>query len=239
MRIFHRLNRFSEDMDFSLIKADPKFSMADYLNSLKEGLKSYGFEMNASYKKKQRESAVQSAFLKGNTSYHLVKIMSMKKPISGVPNNALISLKVEVDTDPPNGATYERLYRLLPSPFSALLFDRPSLFAGKVHALLCRNWLNREKGRDFYDYVWYLQKDIELNIVHLENRMRQTGHWQGEKNLTKERLVSLLEERFTKVNFNRVKDDVIPFISDPLPLSSYNREFFISITQQYLRIKQP
>src|SRR5690554_1550697 len=164
--------------------------------------------------------------------------MSMEKPISGVPNNAVLSIKIEIDTDPPEMATYEHLFRLLPTPFSVLLFDPPSLFAGKLHALLCRNWLNREKGRDFYDYVWYLQQKIELNIAHLEKRMRQTGHWTSKESLTKEILISLLTERFTKTNFERVKEDIIPFIPTSESLSSYSKELFISITKQYLRIKQ-
>ncbi len=236
LRIFHGLNRFSEDMDFSLKVPDSNFSMDEYINFAQEELNSYGFEMDASTKPKQLISPIKSGFLKGNTLNHLVKVFSMDKIISGVPNNAVISIKIEIDTDPPSGANYERLYRFLPFNFSALLFDLPSLFAGKLHALLCRNWQTREKGRDFYDYVWYLQKGVPLNINHLEQRMRQTGHWKGESNLSKESLIELLNSRFSEVDFNQVVNDVVPYITDYPALSSYSKEFFTTITKQYLKI---
>jgi hypothetical protein len=237
LRIFHGLDRFSEDMDFSLIHTDSSFSMQNYLESMEEGLQSYGFHMKASFKEKRKSTAVQSAFLKGNTIQHLVEIMAMEAPISGVPNNAILSIKVEIDTEPPEGATYERHIRLLPSPYSVLLYDLPSLFAGKMHALLCRNRQNREKGRDFYDYVWYLQQGIKLNISHLEQRMRQSGHFQGESKLTKDELFNLLENRFNRADFPLIQADVMPFIPNPKTLELYSKEFFTSITAQYLMIQ--
>lgn len=237
LRIFHNLNRFSEDMNFSLKEPNPNFSMAGYLKIAEEELNSYGFEMYASYKEKQANSAIRSGFLKGNTANHFVKILSHNKPISGVSNNAQLSIKVEIDTDPPSGANYENLYRFLPFNFSATLFDLPSPFAGKLHALLCRSWATREKGRDFYDYVWYLQNNVKLNINHLEQRMRQTGHCNGEEILTKKSLTDLLNNHFNKVNYDQIKNDIIPFISDSSSLSTYSKDFFISITQQYLRIR--
>lgn len=234
LRIFHNLNRFSEDMVFSLKEVDSNFSMDEYVVFAQQELNSYGFEMDFSTKPKQFVSPIKSGFLKGNTLNHLVKVFSMDKPISGVPNNAVISIKIEIDTNPPRGANYERLYRFLPFNFSASLFDLPSLFAGKLHALLCRSWQTREKGRDFYDYVWYLQKGVAININHLEQRMRQTGHWMGELNLSKEALIDLLNKRFSEVDYNQVVDDIAPFITDLSTLSSYNKEFFITITKQYL-----
>ncbi len=237
LRIFHGLDRFSEDMDFSLIHTDASFSMQNYLESMEEGLQSYGFHMKASLKEKRKSSAVQSAFLKGDTIQHLIEFMAMEVPISGVPNNAKLSIKLEIDTQPPEGATYERRIRLLPSPYSVLLYDLPSLFAGKMHALLCRNWQNREKGRDFYDYVWYLQQGVQLNITHLEQRMRQSGHYQGKSKLTKDELLILLEHRFNRADFPLIKQDVMPFIPNPKTLELYSKEFFTSITTQYLTIK--
>ena len=234
LRIFHNLNRFSEDMVFSLKEVDSNFSMDEYVVFAQQELNSYGFEMDFSTKPKQFVSPIKSGFLKGNTLNHLVKVFSMDKPISGVPNNAVISIKIEIDTNPPRGANYERLYRFLPFNFSASLFDLPSLFAGKLHALLCRSWQTREKGRDFYDYVWYLQKGVAININHLEQRMRQTGHWMRELNLSKEALIDLLNKRFSEVDYNQVVDDIAPFITDLSTLSSYNKEFFITITKQYL-----
>ncbi len=237
LRIFHGLDRFSEDMDFTLIESQSDFSMDPYLFRIERDLNSYGFTMSASMKEKKSRTAIQSAFLKGNTLEHLVHIFSMQRPVTGVPNNAVLTIKIEIDTSPPKGATYERLYRLLPTPFSALLYDLPSLFAGKVHALLCRKWATREKGRDFYDYVWYLQRHVTLNIAHLEERMRQTNHWTAAETLSESSLHTLLRERFAQVDYQQIQEDVIPFIQDPSKISLYSKEFFVSITDQYLRVQ--
>ncbi|MFA5447459.1 MAG: nucleotidyl transferase AbiEii/AbiGii toxin family protein [Sphaerochaeta sp.] len=237
LRIFHGLDRFSEDMDFTLIESQSDFSMDPYLFRIERDLNSYGFTMSASMKEKKSRTAIQSAFLKGNTLEHLVHIFSMQRPVTGAPNNAVLTIKIEIDTSPPKGATYERLYRLLPTPFSALLYDLPSLFAGKVHALLCRKWATREKGRDFYDYVWYLQRHVTLNIAHLEERMRQTNHWTAAETLSESSLHTLLRERFAQVDYQQIQEDVIPFIQDPSKISLYSKEFFVSITDQYLRVQ--
>lgn len=237
LRIFHGLDRFSEDMDFTLIESQSDFSMDPYLFRIERDLNSYGFTMSASMKEKKSRTAIQSAFLKGNTLEHLVHIFSMQRPVTGAPNNAVLTIKIEIDTSPPKGATYERLYRLLPTPFSALLYNLPSLFAGKVHALLCRKWATREKGRDFYDYVWYLQRHVTLNIAHLEERMRQTNHWTAAETLSESSLHTLLRERFAQVDYQQIQEDVIPFIQDPSKISLYSKEFFVSITDQYLRVQ--
>ncbi|MPM68947.1 hypothetical protein SDC9_115884 [bioreactor metagenome] len=159
----------------------------------------------------------------------------MAPPLSGIPNNALIKIKIEVDTNPPGGAEYERKFQLLPQPYSVLVFDRPSLFAGKLHALLCRNLKQREKGRDFYDYVWYLTEGIPVNIHHLEQRMRQSGHWCMEAPLTLELVKHKLLTRFDSLDFQAVKQDVNPFIPNPSVLDIWDKEFFSAITRDQLK----
>ncbi len=234
LRIFYGLDRFSEDMDFSLINSKSDFNLQDYLSTIEFELNSYGFEMSAKLKVKNNLSTVQSAFIKGNTLVQLIRIMDMHSPISGVPNNEVITIKIEIDTEPPNGAKYEQKFRLQPQPFSVKLYDQPSLFAGKLHALLCRNWKQRIKGRDFYDYIWYLSKNIPLNIPHLEARMIQTGHWTVTGSLTLSKVKDLLYEKFGKIDFEKAKEDVIPFISDPGELTIWTKEFFTAITKEKL-----
>jgi predicted nucleotidyltransferase component of viral defense system len=234
LRIFYGLDRFSEDMDFSLQTKQQDFSLVPYLKAIERGLNSHGFEISAEKIMKHGQSQVQTAFLKGNTLIHLMKILSLEPPVSGVPNNALIKVKLEIDTDPPGGAAFERKYKLLPQPYSVLLYDRPSLFAGKLHALLCRNWRQREKGRDFYDFVWYLREKIPVNISHLEARMRQSGHWQTDEPLTMHSLQSMLSQKFADLDYDTVKKDVIPFVPNPSVLDIWNKEFFQSITKDML-----
>lgn len=237
LRIFYGLDRFSEDMDFSLKTKDETFKLETYLPAIEQGLNSYGLEIGAHYKQKQNFSNVQSAFLKGNTIVHLVKITAMTPPISGIPNYESIKIKIGIDTNPPGGAEYEQKFRILPQPYSVLLYDRPSLFAGKLHALLCRNWKQREKGRDFYDYVWYLAEGIPVNLYHLEQRMRQSGHLLDEEPLTLELVKRKLLDRFDSLDFQTVKQDVSPFIPNPSVLDIWGKEFFSAITKEQLKGK--
>jgi hypothetical protein len=179
LRIFYDLDRFSEDLDFSLIKPDASFDLSVYFRALRDELNSYGFDVEIEKKEKTAASAVQSAFIKGGTLINLIKIGPANPQLTGISKDELIRIKIEIDTDPPEGAAYEVKYRLVPAPYSVRLYDRPSLFAGKLHALLCRNWKSRVKGRDFFDYLWYLSKDIPLNSIHFDARMRQSKHWTG------------------------------------------------------------
>ena len=225
LRIFHGLDRFSDDMDFSLKHADPDFNLQPYLDTIETLLNSYEFEMTTEIRHKVSESPVKVI--------HLVKIRSLHPPISGVANNEVLKVKLEVDTDPPAGARYEQKYRLQPQPYTSLLYDLPSLYAGKVHALLCRNWASRVKGRDFYDYLWYLSRHTDLNTGHLEQRMRQSGHWDAEKPLGREDVKQLLIQRFSSVDFNQAKEDIIPYLKDPLGVELWDESFFVGITRDY------
>ena len=239
LRIFYGLDRFSEDMDFSLIQPESNFSLKDYLSAMEIELNSYGFEMSAEYKDKKNLSTVQSAFIKGNTLVQLISIMDTQPPISGVPNNEVIKIKIEIDTNPPAGAVYEQKFRLQPQPFSVKLYDRPSLFAGKLHALLCRNWKRRIKGRDFYDYIWYLSEGIPVNLPHLEARLIQTEHLSDAGSLSLSEVKELLYQRFEQVNFEQAKEDIIPFISNPDKLEIWSKDFFTAVTQEKLLVSVP
>jgi len=234
LRIFYDLDRFSEDMDFSLLKPDPDFNLRQYLTVIEKELNSYGFEMSTALQVKKNDSAVKSALVKGNTLIQLINIMALQSPVSGVPNNEFIKIKIEVDTNHPKGAGYEQKFRLLPQPFSVKLYDSPSLFAGKLHALLFRNWKQRLKGRDFYDYIWYLTEGIPVNLNHLKARMVQTKHLAESELLTLSGLKELLYNKFVSMDFDLAKNDVLPFISDPGKLAIWNKDFFTSVTHDLL-----
>ena len=233
LRIFYGLDRFSEDMDFSLSKEDKVFDLSQYFSILEEELYSVGLEMSVESKAKRQETPVQSAFLKGNTLKHLLKIIPAKNTPLQIPSNEILKIKFEVDTNPPKLANYETKYRLLPSPFAVKLYDKPSLFAGKLHALLCRSWKNRVKGRDFYDFIWYVSNKTSVNLPHLQKRMEQTGHWNNDKILTIAKLKNLLKERFHSVNFEDAKRDIQPFIANRSILDLWSTEFFCAITDEW------
>lgn len=237
LRIFHRLDRFSEDLDFSLIKKDSKFDISPFTKAVRSELGSFGLEMRVEEKTKSSDSAIKSAFIKGGTQVHLLKITSLKPPVSGVHPGELIKIKLEVDTDPPPGAEYDIKYHLVPIPFSVRVFDLPSLFAGKVHALLCRGWQGRVKGRDYYDFIWYLSRGVPLNSAHLAARLAQTGDIGKKGKLTEKDIRQRLNERFEATDFSRAKRDILPFIKDHRAIELWSEDFFASVTKDKLKIK--
>ena len=234
LRIFYGLDRFSEDMDFSLQSQDSDFQIEKYFPSLEKELLANGFELQIEKKKKSVESDVQSAFLKGGTLVHLLKIVPADKKILGISNNELIKIKFEVDTNPPAGAGYEIKYGLLPIPYAVKMYDEASLFAGKIHAVLCRSWKKRVKGRDFYDYLWYLARGTSVNILHLQKRLEQSGEWTSDEILTLPKIIDLLCQHFAAVDFEQAKQDVLPFITDSRKLDMWNKDLFCSVTMERL-----
>ena len=236
LRIFHGLPRYSEDLDFSLDKPDDTFDINKYLPYVEKELSAYNFSMTVRKKEKTRENAVQSAFIKGNTVQNVLEIMPRDYNVAGVNPDAVIKIKFEIDTNPPESAEFQYMNSINPTPYRAKLYDLPSLFAGKVHAVLCRDYKNRVKGRDFFDYIWYLRKGCKINLLHLQRRLEQSGKWDCSEDLTLDRLKELLISRFTNINFNSAKADVEKFLSahDRESLSVWDSEFFIDITNRYL-----
>jgi predicted nucleotidyltransferase component of viral defense system len=229
LRIFHGLQRFSEDLDFSLLQPKPDFSLKAYLGAVADELAAWGFEFRAEGIEKTNPSSIESAFLKGSTVINLLQIGAPPEIASRLPKGQLIRIKLEIDTDPPPGATTEMLTRLVPTPHQARVYDLPSLFAGKLHAVLCRNWKSRVKGRDFYDLVWYVGRSVPLNLSHLESRMRQSRDWPLETPLTVTALRKRLEERFSSIHFDQAKEDIAPFVKDSRELSLWSESFFMNL----------
>lgn len=175
LRIFYGLDRFSEDLDFSLMTKNENFELADYFPVLEKELAAFGMRVELEKKHKSIDSQVQSAFLKANTKEHLLFFYG-NQDVPGINSGEKIRIKFEVDTNPPDFASFNRRYRLLPSPYEINLYDAPSLFAGKIHAVLCRAWKNRTKGRDLYDYVFFLARNTAVNLDHLHARLIQSGY---------------------------------------------------------------
>jgi predicted nucleotidyltransferase component of viral defense system len=238
LRIFYGLDRFSEDLDFSLLKSDKNFDLTSFTQVVQDELGAYGLEMTVKEKIKQHDSPVKSAFIKGGTQIHIMKIASVQPPVTGINSQELLRIKLEVDTNPPPGATFEMKYQLRPVPYSVRLYSPSSLFAGKMHALLCRSWKTRVKGRDFYDYVWFLSKSIPVNITHLTQRMKQTGHLPADTVLTEEDLKNRLRKRFTSVDFDQARKDVLPFIKNPGAVGLWSADFFSTITDDKLKVEK-
>ena len=174
LRIFYGLDRFSEDLDFSLETADTSFDLTSYFPVLEKEVKAFGLNVTIMEKEKTKESNIRSAFLKGNTREHLLLFYADEQTAGSVARNEAVKIKFEVDVTPPAYATFEHKYRLLPVPYEVNMYDMPSLFAGKIHAVICRAWQSRIKGRDLYDYVFYLSRGAAVNQKHLRERLLQS-----------------------------------------------------------------
>jgi len=236
LRILYGLDRFSEDLDFSLLEADKNFDLGLYEKSIVESLASFGFEVNIQLK--NQEGVIKSAFLKGNTAQHLLNIKAPNDVIQKYGQGRLVKIKLEVDTEPPLDFQSEKKTQLLPAPFLIHTMTISSLFAGKVHAILCRNWSSRPKGRDWYDLVWYIANGYALDLTHLNARLQQSCSWQEQegvvlaKSVTKETLLELLKKRIEALDVANAKRDIEPFISDVRVLDIWSREFFISVVER-------
>ncbi|MCY4482750.1 MAG: nucleotidyl transferase AbiEii/AbiGii toxin family protein [Spirochaetaceae bacterium] len=232
LRIFHRLPRFSEDIDFSLLQPDREFNLAPCLEAVRKELAAFGFSFRIERRNKRVSTAIESAFIKGGTRINLARIGTPDYLRARLPDLQQVRIRIELDTDPPPLADYEVLTLLTPIPFQVRLFDLPCLFAGKLHAILCRNWKSRVKGRDFYDLLWYLGRQIPCNLRHLQARMVQTGHWQPDRELAIADLRRLLRDRFGQVDFDQARSDVRPFIRDDAELELWNTAFFQSLAER-------
>lgn len=222
LRLFYGLPRFSEDLDFSLLHTNMDFSLPDYHMAVKKELESYGFEMEITGK---QSGAVESAFIKTDTSIVLLDILAPENIRDSIGHGRKWKVKFEVDKDPPGGFKSEIRYLLEPSPISVRLYSPSSIFSGKMHAVLFRGWKNRVKGRDWYDMVFLIGQSIAVSLMHLKERLVQTGHWKNNEPFGRNNLLQMLKERIDQVDFESAKNDVLPFIKDPDSVNVWSKEF--------------
>lgn len=231
LRIFYNLDRFSEDLDFALITPNKEFDISKYFAYIEKELQAYGLNLEISSKQKDIETNITSVFVKGNTLEHIFKFFPNNE--NHEYNHILKSIKIkfEVDINPPSGATYEEKYKLLPSPHQIKLYDKESLFAGKIHAILCRNWKTRTKGRDLYDYIFFLANNTSVNLELVKNKLIKSEYIDSKNSFNINVLKGLLIKKFKEIDYTEAKEDIIPFIKNVDVLNLWSSEFFIAITE--------
>lgn len=229
LRIFYGLDRFSEDLDFSLLEKETDFSLEPYFDGLITEFKAVGMTVSIKEKKKTTLSSVESAFLKQETLWRELILEDVIKQ-NGVNISPNIKIKIEVDRVPPLGFETEEKLLLRPYSFYVKCFRLPDLFAGKMHALLFRKWQNRVKGRDWYDLEWYIKKGTPLNINHFLMRAIDSGHRQEEE-MTKEQFLEILHQKIDTVSFDSIKEDAARFISDGSVINIWNKQYFTDLVK--------
>lgn len=220
LRIFYKMERFSEDLDFSLLKNDEEFKLEDYFSAIIDEFKLTGREVLITKKDKQNFGKVESAFLKDDTSVYDLAFQTEKS----------LKIKIEVDTEPPLKFETEQKLLLQPYSFMTRCYTLPNLFAGKMHALVFRNWKNRVKGRDWYDFEWYVRKGVVLDFTHLNERVKEFNNI----NISKEEFVSLLKEKLGSTDIDLVKKDVLPFLKNKSELNIWSNEYFIQLADMLI-----
>lgn len=215
LRIFHGLKRFSEDLDFSLLAANVNFDFTRYFRPIIDTFAMVGRSVDITKKDKKSFGKVESAFLKDNTDVYDVSFQTDRS----------IKIKIEVDTQPPLKFQTEQKLLLQPQAFLTRCFTLPDLYAGKMHALVYRAWKNRVKGRDWYDFLWYVSNHVPLDFNHLAERARE---FNGEE-IDRESFITKLKERLATADINQVKSDVLPFIRNPKELDLWSNDFFLQV----------
>lgn len=232
LRILYHLDRFSEDLDFILLSPNEDFDLTPYLSALTKEISSFGLFVEVKEKIKTKESMIKSAFLKANTREHVIQIGAPDEVSKLFQLEETTKIKLEIDTNPSSGFDTESKGVFSPIPFFIKTLDLPSLFAGKLHAVLFREWGNRIKGRDWFDMLWFVQKKIKVNYQFLENKMRQTGHYETKEPLTPEILQGLLKRKIDSLDIDRAKEDIIRFIQDKRLIEGWSSELFIDCAER-------
>ena len=217
LRMMHGVERYSEDMDFSLLKKDEGFSLERFFPAIIDECRLMGREMEITRKDRRTFGKVESAFLKDTTDVYNISFQTEKS----------VKIKIEVDTMPPLQFDTEQKLLLQPFSFMVRCFTLPCLFAGKMHALLFRQWENRVKGRDWYDFEWYVRTAVPLKFEHLQCRVREFNGME----IDIKQFQAMLIERLSQTDIQQVKADVAPFVQNPHELDIWSNEYFVQLAK--------
>jgi len=236
LRVLYGSNRFSEDLDFSLLKKDKSFNIENYFQYIIDEFEALGIEITINKKQKKTDTFIESAFLKNDTSLHTldVNVDRLRNIIGAVYSGKQLKIKLEVDVNPPLKFQTEAKTLLMPVTFNVVAMTLPSLYAGKIHAVLCRNWKTRVKGRDWYDFEWYVKQKARLNLEHLQERMYESGHLKRGVKLDKSMLIQNLKDKIDSLNIEKAKAEVRPFLKDVSGLEFWSKDYFRLLADRVL-----
>lgn len=223
LRILYGLERFSEDLDFSLLEKNKDFDIEKYFPSIVSEFEALGIEISLNKKSKSSDTDIESAFLKNDTSIHTLNIES--KGLENIHSGRKLKIKLEVDTNPPLKFQTEAKTLLLPMTLNVRTMTLPNLYAGKMHALLFRSWKTRVKGRDWFDFEWYVKNSTALNLEHLCQRMKESGNFEKDI-LTKEEFVELLYAKIDTLDVGQAINEVKGFVKDVRVFDFWSKDYF-------------
>jgi predicted nucleotidyltransferase component of viral defense system len=204
LRIVYQLRRFSEDLDFVLLQPQP-FTWTLYLKAIELEFASFGINLQVK-ERQEAKGAIKTAFLKEDSFARILELTYDRLPS----DEQKITIKLEIDTHPPEGSGFETTFLTYPYPVSILIQDLPSLFASKCHAILCRKYT---KGRDWFDFLWYLSRKTPINTPLLKNALQQAGPYQGQTMPhNKQWLLGEFAKKIASIDWQAARRDVEPFL---------------------------
>lgn len=232
LRIFYNLNRYSEDLDFTLNEVDDNFSITPYISKIQEVALSYGLNLEISSKIKTANTPIESAFTKLNTYQTFINLKINSKMVATLHKDENIKVKLEIDCHPAIGFKTENKWLDMLEFAPVVVLDEPSLFAGKLHAILCRNYKNTVKGRDYYDFLFYIKNKIKPNMNYLKNKLVESGKIKEDMDFNIDLLKVMLKQRFEITDFEQVKKDAMRFVFKNEDLSYYCKELFMQMVDK-------
>lgn len=229
LRIFHGLDRFSEDLDFGLTKPDASFDMRKYIPFIENEFGSHGLDVHPVIREVEGGN-ITGCMMKGNLRDILRQFGVTEEEMKLIHPDTLLRIKMDVDTDTPDGFRVEHVYKGVPFCYPATLMDMPTLFAGKTSATICRHWGKRFKGRDLFDFEWYVNHGISLNKEFLRSNLIRDGRLAEDEELDDATLQRILHDRFEEINYDSAREDVKSFVlSGSTDFDRWNSDHFIEL----------
>ncbi len=232
LRIIHGLDRFSEDLDFDRYDQNYAIDFERMAYYICNELESYGlkYEMD---KVKTPDSNIWGCYIVGNM-YETLKAMGFKeKVLKPVHPNTLLRVKIDIDLEMPDGYRLDHQYKSSPFHYGITLLDLPSLFAGKTAAVVGRHWISRIKGRDLYDFEWYIRNKVPINLEYFSNNLLRGGTIESPIK-DKEALLSVLEKRFMAIDYDNALQDLYAFVPRENIPKGWCPEHFIELSKDIL-----
>ena len=228
LRILYGMTRFSEDLDFILKKPDYHFNWLPFLDGMNNCFEEFGLKSEVLDKGKM-DQRIKKALIKDNS---IAKQLNLSCYLDNPARKQKI--KLEIDVDPPKYSGFEYSYLDFPLDFEVCHQDLSSNFSLKIHALLCRPYV---KGRDWYDFNWYVKTGIQPNLPHLQSALFQWGPWEGQGTVVDLKwLGHTLSDKIGSIDWQEAAVDVERFLKpqEQHSLRLWGDRFFLKKVEQLL-----